>query len=329
MAFGGFQQGGAPIDAAFGPGLDMNAIGPIIPHAASARPYGHAVAGMPTTMGNVGPSAPATRLASPATGGASHAGWVDQFSGMQLGPGAAGPSTMPTQAHPAAMTSMNPAMNLQHHHATAPFAMPMYAGPPAAMSYGFQQPMDMVTQQQPQASLSHDAALDVDAFNKAFGEYDDANFETELADWTTQQQLANTEFAEAQDQWMAEHGPHTEAELQGRQPPTAAEMEVIDADLEKLAQEQDKRRSDDELARAAVDIVASVADNTSDKFKNSRFFELMRRIGNREVVVEGDGFINATTGESVNTEHDDNHDDSGFGSDTATPTPAKAVGGSA
>ncbi|KAK4134772.1 hypothetical protein BT67DRAFT_378745 [Trichocladium antarcticum] len=324
MAFGGFQQGGAPIDAAFGPGLDLNAVGPVGPYTAVARAYGHSAAGMPAMMGNVGPSAPAARLASPATGGVSQE-WVGQFSGMQLGPGAAGLSTMANQVHPAAMAAMNPAMNLQHHHAAGPFAMPMYAGPAAALSYGFQKPMDVVTQQ-PQVAVSQDSAIDVEAFNKAFGEYDDANFESELAEWTAQQKLANTEFAEAQDQWMAEHGPHTEAASIAQQPPTAAEMVVIDAELERLAQEQDKQRSNDELARAAVDIVASVADNTSDKFKNSRFFELMRRIGNREVVVEGDGFVNATTGEAVNTEHDDDHADSGFDSDPLA-APAKVAGG--
>ncbi|KAK4157056.1 hypothetical protein C8A00DRAFT_30036 [Chaetomidium leptoderma] len=318
MAFGGFQQGGAPMDAAFGLGLDMNAMGPIGHHAAGARAFGHPAPGVPTMMGNIGPGAPAARLASPATGGASHQEWVNQFSGMQIGGGSAGPSTaMPSQMHPATMAPMNVAMNLQQ----APFGMPMYGGAAPGV-FGFQNPDMNTMPQQAQTSLPQDsaAAIDVEAFNRAFGEYDDANFETELADWTETQKLANSEFAEAQDTWMAEHGPHAESEDVVKAP-TAEEMEAIDANLETLAQEQDKRRSDDELARAAVDIVNSVADNTSEKFKNSRFFELMRRIGNREVVVEGDGFVNAATGETVNTSHvdDDVHDDSGFGSDAATP----------
>ncbi|KAL2136447.1 hypothetical protein VTI74DRAFT_3680 [Chaetomium olivicolor] len=304
-AFGGFQQGAPTIDAAFGPGLDMNAI-----HG--ARSFGHPVPGVPSQLGHVGPAAPAARLASPATGGASHQEWVSQFAGMQLGPGAAGPSTaMPAQAHPATISPMNQTMMQP-----APFGMPMYSTPQPM--FGFQNPgMNTVTQQ-PQTDVAHDpaAAIDVEAFNKAFGEYDDANFETELADWSEKQKLANSEFLEAQDKWMAEHGPHTETAAQVK-PPTAEEMEVIDANMEKLAQEQDKKRSDDELARAAVDIVNSVAHDTSEKFKNSRFFELMRRIGNREVVVEGDGFVNATTGEAVKTTHDD--DDSGFGGSDSAP----------
>ncbi|KAL2144270.1 hypothetical protein VTI28DRAFT_9407 [Corynascus sepedonium] len=316
MAFGGFQQGGAPIDAAFGPGLDMNTI-------TDARSRTHPVPGAPSTMGHMGPGAPAARLASPATGGASHQEWVNQFSSMQIGGGAAGPSTatIPTQMHPTAMSTMNPAVNMQQQQAS--FGLPVYAGaaPPV---FGFQNPaMNTIAQQQPQAAVAQESAIDVEAFNRAFGEYDDANFETELADWSEKQKIANHEFTEAQDKWMAEHGPRAEPTTEVK-PPSADEMEVIDANLEQLAQEQDKRRSDEELARAAVDIVNSVADNTSEKFKNSRFFELMRRIGNREVVVEGDSFVNAVTGEMVNTSHDDDGDaddrhDSGIDLNSATP----------
>jgi hypothetical protein len=314
MAFGGFQQGGAPMDAAFGPGLDMNTV-------AGARAYGHPAPGAPTTMGNIGPGAPAARLASPATGGASatsHQEWVNQFSGMQIGGGVAGPSTaMTTQMRSTPMATMNPAMNMQQ----AAFGMPMHNGLSGGV-YGLQNHgMNPITQQQPQTAVAQDSDIDVEAFNRAFGEYDDANFKTELADWTEKQQVANTEFAEAQDKWMAEHGPRVDPATEVTAP-SADEMEVIDTNLEKLAQEQDKRRSDDDLVHAAIDIVNSVADNNSDKFKNSRFFELMRRIGNREVVVEGDGFVNATTGEAVNTSHDDEQHDSGLGSDAATPQKA-------
>ncbi|EAQ85015.1 hypothetical protein CHGG_09029 [Chaetomium globosum CBS 148.51] len=311
-AFGGFQQGGAPMDSAFGPGLDMNTI-------AGARAYGHPAPAAPTAMTNIGPGVPAARLASPATGGTSHQEWVNQFSGMQIGGARAGPSTaIAPQMQSTPMAAMNPAMNMQQ----AAFGMPMYNGLSAGV-YGLQG-MNPIAQQQPQIAVAQDSDLDVEAFNRAFGEYDDVNFKTELADWTEKQQVANTEFAEAQDKWMAQHGPRVDPTT-GVTVPSPDEMEAIDANLEKLAQEQDKRRSDDDLVHAAIDIVNSVSDNTSEKFKNSRFFELMRRIGNREVVVEGDGFVNAATGEAVNTSHDDEQHDSGLGSDAATPQKAPEV----
>ncbi|KAL2016309.1 hypothetical protein VTK56DRAFT_3880 [Thermocarpiscus australiensis] len=315
MAFGSFQQGAAPMDPTFGPGLDMNAIHPAAPHPAPAGAYGHPAAGMPATMDNLGFSAPAARLNSPATGGVAHHEWVDQFAGMQLGADAAGPSAaMPNQAHPVGMAPV------QRLPGLAPFAMPMHAGAHPAFPYGPQNPgMTAVAQQQPQAGLSHDAiAIDHEAFNRAFDEYEDDLFKKEVANWT-KQSLADAEFEKEQDKWMAEHGPR--AERGGKAgPPTAEETAEIDANLEKLAQEQEKRESDDALARAATDIVNSVADNQSDKFKNSRFFELMRRIGNREVAIEGDNFVDTNTGEKVNTSYED-HDnsDSGLGSDVTSP----------
>ncbi|KAK4145280.1 uncharacterized protein C8A04DRAFT_35992 [Dichotomopilus funicola] len=302
MAFGGFQNGTAPMDASFGPGLDMH-MGP------GARPFGHpapGVPGVPSGMGHMAPVAPAGRLVSPATGGPSHQEWVNQFSTMQLGGSKAGPSAaMPAQmqANRANMAAMNPAMNMQQGN----FGMPMYG----AGAMGFAPHMNPAAQQQQvQPAVTQESAIDVEAFNRAFGEYDDSNFETELAGWKEQEQAANKEFAEAQDEWMAEHGPHTEATATKMAPPTPAEMKIIDANMEEIAAEQDEvkemtARGNEELVRAATEIISSIADNTSEKFKNSRFFELMRRIGNREVVVEGDSFVNAVTGESVKTADDE------------------------
>lgn len=302
MAFGGFQDGTAPMDAAFGPGLDMH-MGP------GARHFGHpapGVPGGPAGMASIAPVAPATRLISPATGGPSHQEWVNQFSTMQIGGGKAGPSAaMPAQmqANRANMAAMNPAMNMQQGN----FVMPMYG----AGALGFAPQLNPATQQQQvQPTVAQESAIDVEAFNRAFGEYDDSNFETELAGWKEQEQAANKEFAEAQDMWMAEHGPHTEPASTKIAPPTPAEMKIIDANMEEIAAEQDEAkdmaaRGNEDLVRAATEIVSSIADNTSEKFKNSRFFELMRRIGNREVVVEGDSFVNAATGEAVKTADDE------------------------
>jgi hypothetical protein len=216
---------------------------------------------------------------------------------MQIAPGAA--AAGPNIAMPNHM--MNPAMRLQ----SAPFGAPMFGGAQPAF-LGFHGPvMNAGNQEQAQAGpLQDDATLiDDEAFNRAFDEYDDV-FQDDVTDWEDEQKLANTEFIEAQDQWMAEHGPRAESKRVVT-PPTAEEMKVIDANLEKLAQEQDKKRQDDQLARAAGDVVNAVIDNTSDKFKNSRFFELMRRIRDREVVIQDDNFVDATTGEKVEQNHDD------------------------
>ncbi|KAK3303375.1 uncharacterized protein B0T15DRAFT_513566 [Chaetomium strumarium] len=304
MAFGNFQEGGAPMDATFNPGLHMTTVAPIGHHAPGAPAYGPPAVGTPMSMGYAGPSAPAARLASPLIGSDSHQEWVNQFARMQVAPGAAGPGTaMPNHL-------MNPAMRLQ----SAPFGAPMLGGAPPALLPFHGPVMNAGTQEQAQVGPLQDnaALIDDEAFNRAFDEYDDV-FVDQSADWEEKQKLANTEFIKAQDQWMAEHGPRAESKRVVT-PPTAEEMKVIDADLEKIAQEQDKKRSEDELARAAGEIVNSVIDDDSDKFKNSRFFELMRRIRDREVVIAGDNFVDTATGEKVEQSHSD-EGDSGFNSE--------------
>lgn len=48
---------------------------------------------------------------------------------------------------------------------------------------------------------------------------------------------------------------------------------------------------DDEMAATAGRLLERVADNTSEKFQNSQFLELMRRLRDREVRVEGDKMV--------------------------------------
>jgi len=49
----------------------------------------------------------------------------------------------------------------------------------------------------------------------------------------------------------------------------------------------------DALSRTAADLLERVKDNTSDKFQNSQFLQLMRHIRDKEVVVEGDKIVDA------------------------------------
>ncbi|KAJ4320173.1 hypothetical protein N0V94_003534 [Neodidymelliopsis sp. IMI 364377] len=56
-------------------------------------------------------------------------------------------------------------------------------------------------------------------------------------------------------------------------------------------EEQPKMNDDDEMAATAGRLLERVADNTSEKFQNSQFLELMRRLRDREVRVEGDKMV--------------------------------------
>ena len=59
----------------------------------------------------------------------------------------------------------------------------------------------------------------------------------------------------------------------------------------KQKEEQPKMHDDDEMAATAGRLLERVADNTSEKFQNSQFLELMRRLRDREVRVEGDKMV--------------------------------------
>lgn len=55
--------------------------------------------------------------------------------------------------------------------------------------------------------------------------------------------------------------------------------------------EQPKVDENDEMAATAGRLLERVADNTSEKFQNSQFLELMRRLRDREVRVDGDKMV--------------------------------------
>ena len=60
---------------------------------------------------------------------------------------------------------------------------------------------------------------------------------------------------------------------------------------EQKKEEQPPVNDDDEMAATAGRLLERVADNTSEKFQNSQFLELMRRLRDREVRVEEDKIV--------------------------------------
>ncbi|KAI4605249.1 hypothetical protein J4E80_010683 [Alternaria sp. BMP 0032] len=60
---------------------------------------------------------------------------------------------------------------------------------------------------------------------------------------------------------------------------------------EEQKQEQPPRNEDDEMAATAGRLLERVADNTSEKFQNSQFLGLMRRLRDREVRVQEDKIV--------------------------------------
>lgn len=59
-------------------------------------------------------------------------------------------------------------------------------------------------------------------------------------------------------------------------------------------QQQQSNHDDDQLAATAQELLEKVSHDQSDKFKNSQFLSLMRKLADREVRVEGDQMVETT-----------------------------------
>ncbi|KAK4444664.1 hypothetical protein QBC34DRAFT_181211 [Podospora aff. communis PSN243] len=287
-AFGGFQRNGLPAaQLPMGPspaGLvgDIHAAIPaaIPAQSMAAGPHGFSV------QHSQGPSWAGS--APPAVAGGSQ-DWVNQFSSMQVGGESLNRAASATPRH----QSPGPLFQAGGMNATAHlgFVPPAFARGLQGM-YG---PSPMLGHnayggQQQSASLQNqESRLDIEAFNAAFGAYDDAEFSQELASWAEKKK----EVAEATENARS-------LEKLPLQNVVPVVEEAVQQERNKEEQEAARRRrEDEELARAANSILSSVSGMDSEKFKNSNFFELMRQIGNREVVVEGPNLVDAATGETV------------------------------
>lgn len=101
------------------------------------------------------------------------------------------------------------------------------------------------------------------------------------------------------NEWMTQNGPEVETrtqdELSGQDGNSLAAN--LAAEAESMAREALKedsaedREQETELARAAQQLVDSVADNDSEKFKNSEFLALMRRIASQQLTVQGNDLV--------------------------------------
>lgn len=112
------------------------------------------------------------------------------------------------------------------------------------------------------------------------------------------------EFEEEMDQWVAAHGPEDREDHEAVMAEHANKLDAKrqEGDPKVLSQLEPrnrfnlKRREDMELQSYAARILNTMVSSDNEKFQGSSFTDLMRRIVNREVVVEGDDLIDVATG---------------------------------
>ncbi|KAG8157604.1 hypothetical protein KVR01_012646 [Diaporthe batatas] len=112
------------------------------------------------------------------------------------------------------------------------------------------------------------------------------------------------EFEQEMDQWVATHGPEDREDHEAVMTEHAEKLDAkrrendpaVMSQLDPKNRFNQKRREDMELQSYAARILNTMVSSDNEKFRGSSFTDLMRRIVNREVVVEGDDLIDVATG---------------------------------
>jgi hypothetical protein len=118
--------------------------------------------------------------------------------------------------------------------------------------------------------------------------YDDAAFEQAF-------EAAGSELAQ---QESLESGRN----ILGDESTDIVDKSVVDVETDAAQKQHDQIKDDpDELAQTAGRLLDSVKDNQSQKFQESTFLSLMRRIRDREVRVEGDKMVEVGNTPSTTT----------------------------
>ncbi|KAK8116140.1 hypothetical protein PG984_012642 [Apiospora sp. TS-2023a] len=120
----------------------------------------------------------------------------------------------------------------------------------------------------------------------------------EQKEWRAQQmmdrQINDEEFDLALEEWMSSN---QDTALLDR----AEVLKTVQAGAqESKAEPIQSPQSETELARVAQQLVDSVASDESEKFRNSSFLSLMRRIAAKEVVIQDSNLVEAPTSDSAN-----------------------------
>lgn len=122
------------------------------------------------------------------------------------------------------------------------------------------------------------------------------------------------------NEWMLQNGPGAEVTNQnelsvqgsGNLGDSLDAASTTSTTQDQDIAEKDSPENRDKLARAAQQLVDSLADNNSEKFKNSDFLALMRRIASQELTVQGNDL--------VETQPDNNPSPQAATTTTATPS---------
>ena len=194
------------------------------------------------------------------------------------------------------------------------------------------------------------SAHEATQFDAAFGDFVDARFEDDVAAATGVAAAADaavgvthghddaveataepsvSELQVEMDKWMATHHPRNDdpdyylTEITSTMERIAMQQDQLEnttetADVQDDIQTINGYRRDPALEHAAAQVLQCVSDNTSEKFQQSNFFALMKRIAEHELVVEGENFVETSTGATYRVNLERTEDGEAVTNDTLT-----------
>ncbi|KAI0540244.1 hypothetical protein GGR58DRAFT_154999 [Xylaria digitata] len=224
------------------------------------------------------PQQPAPQPAgfAPSAGGT----WVNDFQRMSFADAHAGPlHTQPPQGpimgQPSMTDPIRSSFAVRQHPTPQPFQPSPMAFHPINHPFGTAQAVQASHNTQTPEYISNTSAIDAAA----------------------EEAILQREFEAAMDEWMLQNGPGAETSEQSeinaqdgdnlKASPYVTSTESTEHDTPEEHSAEDR----DELARAAAQLVESLAENETEKFKNSDFLALMRRIASQELTVQGNDLV--------------------------------------
>ncbi|KAI1079939.1 hypothetical protein F5B20DRAFT_144474 [Whalleya microplaca] len=266
QSFSAFQGGNAALP-------DFHSAGPSLPV------HGPAYHQHQSGFHGPGPGFPAQHAAPMPDAGAD---WANDFRQLSLN-GQAPHTSLSPMMQPASFPAYAPGHMRPPYH--FPFAhmkeSPVYMSPPP---YGdsFNQ-IHYPPPQELQNSISPMVPADPATL--------DADFEAEMQAWMS----VNGPQAEAEAGAQFDHVEDVAAtEEQATALPAEANALLVEDAIpitEEAQEAQSQQQSETELARAAQQLIDSVSDNSTEKFRHSSFLALMRRIAAKELVVQGNDLV--------------------------------------
>lgn len=253
-------------------------------------------------------------------------------------PAFAGVSQGPLWANDFQRLEISPQPHMQHQRALRPNQVP------SSWAQGFQQniaqeapraqsssPSPLVFQQRARYGLSGfqsnftqpsyaPAEQSIKGKEPVYEEFDQAAFDlafdqaqNDIVTETEQQDTSMDDIMKAMDESKhADLGAGVRGDIMHDNEPRTIQ--------EAVQQPIDQHPDDDALAATAHELLEKVEHNRSDKFKNSQFLGLMRKLRDREVKVEGDKMVSTVSLTALAS----SPADSTYGSGTASPAPLAA-----